>query len=355
MRVIFSGGGTLGSVTPLIAVAEELRMSDRDAVFLWIGTKDGPERATVARYGIAFRAITSGRLRRFFTLSNLLTPFLVLAGLIEAAVIIRRWRPDVVVSAGGFVAVPVVWAAWLARVPVHIHQMDLRTGLANRLSAPFAKSVSVVFERSKGDFAHGSVKVTGNPVRREILSGDASVARDRFGLEPGVPTLLVLGGGTGAENLNRLTAEAAGTICRRAQILHLTGRDKHIDLPAVLGRYRQVEFLGDDMGHAFAAADLVVTRAGMGTLTELSALGKPAIAVPIKGSHQEENAGYFADRGAVVRFDESRPAGELAELILSLLWDDVRREEMARAAGSVSGADSAAAVADIVFETAGKR
>lgn len=338
----------MGSVTPLLAVSEALHERDHGTEFLWIGTKDGPEREPVERHMIGFRAITSGRLRRFFTLSNLLTPFLVLKGMFEAISILREWRPDAVVSAGGFVAVPVVWAAWLLRVPVHIHQMDWRPGLANKLSAPFARSISVVFEKSKKDFPRKNVTVTGNPVRHEILSGDAAAARERFGLEIGTPTVLVLGGGTGAMNLNRLVAEAASEICRRAQLLHLTGKDKHIELPAILGRYKQVDFLGDDMGHAFAAADLVVTRAGMGTLTELAALGKPAVIVPIPGSHQEENARFFADGGAAVYFEESRGGTALAEEIGALLTDHVRMTLMAEAARNLNGPDAAGSVAYII-------
>lgn len=253
MRVIFSGGGTLGSVTPLLAVSEALSEKDPGAEFLWVGTADGPEQETVERYGLGFRAITSGRLRRFWTLSNLLTPFLVLKGLSDALSLLRRWKPDVVVSAGGFVAVPVVWAAWLLRIPAHIHQMDWRPGLANKLAAPFSRSVSVVFGKSAEDFPRKKVKVTGNPVRREILQGDASVARERFGLEIGTPVVLVLGGGTGALNLNLLTADAAPEICRRAQILHLTGKGKNDALPAVLGRYRRSDFFGGEITRASRA------------------------------------------------------------------------------------------------------
>lgn len=352
MKVLLSGGGTLGSVTPLLAVAESL-LAKGDAVeLLWVGTKDGAERETVERYGIPFRAVTSGRLRRFFTLSNLMTPLLVLKGLLDALVIVRKWRPDVVVSAGGFVAVPVVWAAWCMRVPVHIHQMDWRPGLANRLAAPFARSVSVVFDKSAGDFAPKKVRVTGNPVRREILAGDPSAARERFGLESGIPTVLALGGGTGAMSLNRLVAEAAPDICRRAQIIHLTGKDKSVDLPAAVGRYRQVDFLGDDMGHAFAAADLVITRAGMGTLTELAALGKPAVVVPIPGSHQVENARFFADRGAALYFKEERGDEDLAEEVVNLLGDSGRLSEMSAAMSDLNDSGAADVVAEAIASSA---
>ncbi|MEA3249013.1 MAG: UDP-N-acetylglucosamine--N-acetylmuramyl-(pentapeptide) pyrophosphoryl-undecaprenol N-acetylglucosamine transferase [Patescibacteria group bacterium] len=348
MRVLFSGGGTLGSVTPLLAVSEALHEMNHGTEFLWIGTDAGPERESVERHSIEFRAVTSGRLRRFFTLNNLLTPFLVLKGMFEVLSILREWRPDVVVSAGGFVAVPVVWVAWMLRIPVHIHQMDWRPGLANKLAAPFARSVSVVFKKSKSDFPRKKVTVTGNPVRKEILFGHTEVARDKFRLDIGTPIVLVLGGGTGAMNLNRLVAEAASEICRKAQLMHLTGEGKHIELPAVLGQYRQYGYLGADMGHAFAVADLVITRAGMGTLTELAALGKPSIVVPIPDSHQEENARYFADKGAAMYFKESRGGADLAEEVRRLLGDSDKIMKMASAMGSINNVGAAKEVARII-------
>jgi len=346
--MLFSGGGTLGSVTPLIAVAETAAAQNEQTEFLWVGTTDGPERALVEQLGIKFESITSGRLRRFLTLRNLATPYLVIKGLIEAHRLIGEWRPDVVVSAGGFVAVPVVWAAWLRGVPVHIHQMDWRPGLANKLSAPFAKSVSVTFEKSRGDFAESKVTVTGNPVRQFLFRGSIEQAREIFNMREGLSTVLVLGGGTGAVNLNRLTVEALDSL-GEVQVLHVTGRGKQVAVSDPPHTYHQFEFLDAGMAHAYAVADLVVTRAGMGTLTELAALGLPAIIVPIPRSHQEDNAQVFVGAGAAENFSEQLPANELSNLVNAILSDSDRRRDMSSAMSALNSRTAAQNVAEILF------
>lgn len=350
MRILLSGGGTLGSVTPLIAVADFLRSARPDAELLWVGTKEGPERALVERYGIEFRPVAAGRLRRFLTPRNLLTPFRVLSGLRDSLELIRAWKPDVVVSAGGFVSVPLVWAAYLRRVPVHVHQMDWRPGLANRLSAPFARSVSVTFDKSARDFPR--TVVTGNPVRREMLSGDPAACRQAFGFSPERPLVLVLGGGTGAMALNELVAGAAPDLCPEVQVLHLTGEGKAVDVPPELDGYRQVEFLSEDFGHAVAAADLVVTRAGMGTLTELAAAGKPAVVVPIPDSHQEENAEAFVRGGAAVYFSEKDGPAALADRIRGVMSDEGLMAGLSSGMSRMNGPDAARRVAELVLALA---
>jgi UDP-N-acetylglucosamine--N-acetylmuramyl-(pentapeptide) pyrophosphoryl-undecaprenol N-acetylglucosamine transferase len=352
MKILFTGGGTLGSVTPLLAVFESLRKTQDGVQGFWVGTKEGPERKTVERYGLEYHAISSGRLRRFAALSNLLTPFLVVAGVVQSISLLKKLRPNVVVSAGGFVAVPVVWAARILGVSVHVHQMDWRPGLANKLAAPFASSVSVVFEKSVNDFSGVKAEVTGNPVRPEVFSGNASAARARFGLEDDVPVVLVLGGGTGALNLNRLVAEAAPAICRQAQIIHVTGKGKGVEASEHSGRYHRCEFLGEDMGHVYAVTDLVITRAGMGTLTELAALSKPSVVVPIPGSHQAENARFFADQGAALYFEEARGSRDLAEEVIVLLGDSGRLGEMSKAASSLNRPEAADAVAQAILRSA---
>lgn len=324
MKILFSGGGTLGSVTPLLAVAEIARKESDNVSMLWVGTKDGPEHALIEDAGIDFISIPSGRLRRFLTWRNLFTPFHVFSGLMEAQRILRQYEPDVVVGAGGFVSVPVIWAAHMMKIPAHIHQMDWRPGLANKLCAPFAESVSVTFEKSKQDFPEEKVHVTGNPVRSFLFSGSAERARQIFDLKESLHTVLVLGGGTGALNLNRLIAESLPFFNESLQVIHATGSGKSVPAPDSGVRYRSVEFLGQDMAHAFAAADLVVTRAGMGTLTELAALGLPSVIVPIPESHQEENARFFAENGAADIFHEDDGPKRFAEQVKRLLEDAKR-------------------------------
>jgi UDP-N-acetylglucosamine--N-acetylmuramyl-(pentapeptide) pyrophosphoryl-undecaprenol N-acetylglucosamine transferase len=380
MHITFTGGGTLGPVTPLLAVAAAIKAARPDAKFSWIGTKDGPEAKFVAGAGIDFHAVSSGKLRRYFSLRNVTDVFRILKGYAESRRLLKRLRPDVVVSAGGFVAVPVAWAAGHIGIPVHVHQQDIRPGLANKLSMPHATSVSVAFEKSLADFPGKRPFWTGNPVRPSLFTGSKERAGELFGLEAGVPTILVIGGGTGSSALNGLASQAASIMVRTAQVVHLTGAGKgegkhkkagHCPPICVAGvppatkasgeersldRYRQIEFLADDMRHAYAAADLVVTRAGMGVLTELSALGLPAVIVPIPGSHQVENAAFFEKAGAALVIDEATTFSKVfAESVLALLADDARRGAMRQAMLGLTKPDAAKAVSGLILALAERR
>ncbi len=352
MKVLFTGGGTLGSVTPLLAIAEAYEDQDKGTEFVWIGTKTGPEFALIDGFGMDFYAISSGKLRRYISLKNFADLFRIVAGFFQSIVLLRRLRPDVVISAGGFVAVPVIWAAGLLRLRVHIHQQDIRPGLANRLCLPFATSVSVAFERSLEDYAKYEPSWTGNPVRKTMFDGDAQVARHAFGLEEGTPTLLVLGGGTGAVSLNSLVLEAAAGVTEFAQILHVTGKGKGEEGTSSIPRYHAVEFLTGAMKHAYAVADLVVTRAGMGTLTELAALGKPTIIIPMPNSHQEENADFFAAYGKIPVLEEADlDAVGFADRIKATLTDPERLRSMTEGMRALTRPDAAERVIRLVHRS----
>lgn len=356
MHILFTGGGTLGPVTPLLAVAHAIKASRPDAKFSWIGTKDGPEAKLVIEAGIDLHAVSAGKLRRYFSLRNATDVFRILRGYSQSRRLLRRLRPDVVVSAGGFVAVPVTWAAGRLGIPVHVHQQDIRPGLANKLSMPYATSVSVAFEKSLADFSGKSPVWTGNPVRPSLFTGSKERARELFALEAGVPTVLIVGGGTGSSALNDLVRQAAPLLVGTVQVLHLTGSGKSTAQGRSLDRYRQIEFLADDMRHAYAAADLVVTRAGMGVLTELAALGIPAVIVPIPGSHQVENAKFFEKAGAALVIDETATFSKVfAETVLTLLADGARRQAMRQAMLGLTKPDAAKAVSGLILALAERR
>ncbi|MEY4723102.1 MAG: hypothetical protein RLZZ324_615 [Candidatus Parcubacteria bacterium] len=355
-RILFTGGGTLGPVTPLLAVAAEIRAFAPDAELSWIGTRTGPERALVEAAGIPFHAISSGKFRRYFSFANLVDLARVKIGFFQAYALLGRLRPDMVVSAGGFVAVPVAWAARLRGVKVHIHQQDPIPGLANKLSLPCATSVSVALESSLKDFSRrGRVPVwTGNPVRAALLGGSREEAVRIFSLEEGLPTVLVLGGGTGSAALNALVAGALPTLTEHAQIIHVAGARKMV--PQDPRRYHQYSLLTDTLPHAFAAADLVVTRAGMGTLTELAALGKPALIVPMPASHQEANARVFASAGAGVLLDERHVTPvQFALTVLGLLQGGARREALSTAMRGMNKPDAARNIARMLIDAAASR
>jgi UDP-N-acetylglucosamine--N-acetylmuramyl-(pentapeptide) pyrophosphoryl-undecaprenol N-acetylglucosamine transferase len=346
LRVLLAGGGSGGSATPVLAVAQALRRRVPSAEFLYVGTRDGPETALAAAQGLPFAGIQAGKLRRYWDAQNLVDPFRVLAGIAESLALARRFRPSAAFAAGGFGAVPPMLAARLTGAFTLIHQQDVEPGLANRLLVPFASGITVSLASSLAHFPRPRTAVTGNPVRSEILAADPGVAWARLGLVADVPLVVVTGGGTGALALNELVAAAAPRLVRDAQVVHLTGRGRGVPAANATERYRQIEFLVDEMPHLLAAATVVVSRAGMGTLTELAALGKPSLIVPMPGSHQWANAQAFARLRAIEVADQTALTPErLAERVLSLLADAPRREQLGRAFAQSMPSDAAEQIA----------
>lgn len=307
MKIFLTGGGTGGSVTPLLAIWEEIKKSNSDVEGCWIGARTGPEKELVAALHLPFYPIVTAKWRRYWSVQNFSAPFLLALGFLQSLWLILRLRPNLILSAGSFVSVPVVWAGWVLGAPALIHQQDVRLGLANKLMLPFAKKITVALPITIEKYLKNCPKaiLTGNPVRQEILSGSAEEGRRIFGLEPDLPTVLVIGGGTGALKINQLIQEALPELTVFCQIIHLTGEQKAqaISIP----RYHQIAFLmADKLKHAYRVACLVISRAGMGVLTELSALAKPAIIIPIPGTHQEENAEYFEENNAAVVLNQNQ-------------------------------------------------
>ena len=344
LRVLLAGGGSGGSAAPVVAVAEAIARRWPDAECLYIGTTSGPERALVKAAGLHYESVRTGRLRRYPTWRNLTDPGLVLVGMGQAGVIASRFRPDVAFGAGGFATVPPLLAARLLGVPVAIHQQDVLPSLANRMLAPFAAQLTVAVPDTRLRFRRRTAGVVGNPVRASILQGDAARAREQFGLSPDLPVVLVTGGGTGALRLNQLAVEAAHDLVYECQLVHLTGVGRspvswsHVN-------YRQFEFLAEPMADALAVADVVVTRAGMSALSEVAALKKAAIVVPMANSHQEANAAVFARHGAgIVRREEDLSGHGLAEEVRSLLADPSRRAALGAAAALLLPPDAADAI-----------
>lgn len=346
MRVLLAGGGSGGSSTPVIAVAQELMRRD-ECRFLYVGTATGPERRLVETLGIPFRTVQTGKLRRYLSVENLVDLFRIPVGFGQSVRIVRSFRPDVAFAAGGFAAVPPLLASSLLGVPTAIHQQDVEPGLANKILAPFATTITVTFDGSVEHFSRAKTTVTGNPVRAEILAGSRERALRRFGLRPDEPVILVTGGGTGALGLNRLVARAVSLLPPGYQVVHITGEGKKVDAPGAVPGYRQVEFLVEEMGDVLAAADLVVSRAGLSALTELSALAKPSILIPMPGSHQNANARVFAEKGAALLLHEGETTPEgLAEAVKELAGDHRRLEAVGQRARGLIQPHAEARIAD---------
>jgi len=343
-KILLSGGGTMGSVSPLIAVYCEIKKNYPETEFLFVGTAFGPEKATLAGYQITFQAIASGKFRRYFSWQNFFDPIKILAGFFQALKIIFKFKPAAVMVAGSFVGVPVAWAAWFCRVPVLVHQQDIIPGLANKLMANIASRITVAFEISLKDFQFKKTVLTGNPVRPEFFSCRPESSREFFGLKKDLPTLLILGGGTGSQKINGLTAEVLPRLLNFCQVLHLCGASKKISFEAE--NYHQYEFLTNEMPEALCVADLVVSRAGLSTLSELIISAKAAVIIPIANSHQENNVQYFQKNNAVVALSEANLSNEmLFDVIEELIKNASRRQNLSRNIHKMMAADGAQKVA----------
>lgn len=328
MKIMLTGGGSLGPVTPLMAVAEVWRKEDVRAEFVWIGTPGGPERTVVEAAGIPFHPLFVPKLDRYAPGKWVFIPFRLLWSMKMALHLIQRERPDVVLTAGGYVSVPLIWAAALYGIPTWVHQQDVRPGLANKLMAPFATKISVAWTRSLPAFDKKKTIHIGNPVRDSVLHGSRERGAEQFGFDPSRPTVLVFGGGTGAAWINHAIAQIVPELCVSVNVLHITGRGKQTSVEPRTG-YFATELLATEMPDALALADVVVCRAGMGTISELSALAKPAIVIPIPDSHQEDNAAALDELAAamVIRQAQTTPQ-MLLQTILSLLENPEDRRKL---------------------------
>ena len=339
-KIVFVGGGTMGSVTPLVAVADELEIHppasslasefgrENQNKFFWFGTFRGVEHAYLKNKPEFFYIpVISAKLRRYFDIRVLLLPFALLLGFLESLILLAFIRPSLVVATGSFVEVSVAVAAWILRIPVLIHQQDVRPGLANKLAAPFASKISVVFKQTAEFFPKGKTILAQNPLRQEIKEASDKRARTFFKLESNVPTVVVLGGSTGALSLNEQIQTILPKILEVAQVIHITGRGKLSNFTHP--RYKPYEFLNTEIFDALAVADVVVSRAGLGAITELAHFGTPTILVPMRGTHQEDNAQYVCERGAAVCLTRDDVA-ILEEQIHGLLFNTEKRLELSK-------------------------
>jgi UDP-N-acetylglucosamine--N-acetylmuramyl-(pentapeptide) pyrophosphoryl-undecaprenol N-acetylglucosamine transferase len=329
MKVLFTGGGTLGPVTPLLAVAETWKQIDPKVEFVWVGTRRGPERESVTEAGIRFLHLPVARLTRYPSVEWLLLPFAFIGAFVTACVTLFHEKPTVIASAGGFTSVPLILAGKLFGIPAWIHQQDAHLLLSNMLVAPFARCITVSWKSSERLYASKKTTWIGNPVRPSVLAGKKDKAHDLFGLNLELPTVLAFGGGGGARWINEMMSEIGPWLEKKANVIHITGKGKLTDrLNGFGSRYHAVEFLTEDMAHALAAADVIVSRAGMGTLTEIAALKKAAVLIPIPGSMaQQKNAEHFKDaEAATVLVQRTVSVGDLKKAIGDLLEDDALRK-----------------------------
>ncbi|MBT3230943.1 UDP-N-acetylglucosamine--N-acetylmuramyl-(pentapeptide) pyrophosphoryl-undecaprenol N-acetylglucosamine transferase [Candidatus Uhrbacteria bacterium] len=326
-RILMTGGGTLGPVTPLLAIVEEWQSQESIEVS-WIGTRKGAERALVESMQIPFVSIVSTKFDRSRWWTWWLIPIQLLIGLIQSFIELKKMRPDVVFTAGGYVSVPVVIMARLMGISTWVHQLDIVPGLANRIMAPFARQITVTWPDSLEHFSQKKTTVVGGVMRHALLHGEREQACERYSLDKDKLILLVVGGGTGALSINQ-TMEAIGSdLLNDIQIVHLTGKGKMTQRLESMGEgYLALEFLGLGMKDAFAMADLVVARAGMGTIIELCALKKPTVLIPLHNTDQLANAKMVQERGAAEVLWEINPQ-ILKQTIKKLVENEERRKRL---------------------------
>ena len=298
-RIVLTGGGTAGHVTPNLALIP--RLLDDGWEVHYIGAASSAEEDLISNVpNVAFHTVSVGKLRRYFDLKNFTDPFRVIKGIAQATSIIREIRPNVVFAKGGFVSVPVVYGAKLNGVPVVTHESDMTPGLANKLCLPISKVQCCTFPEAV-KYARGKGVHTGTPIRPEILKGDRQRGRERFGFNENRPVLMVVGGSSGAQAINQVIWQSLPHLTENFQVLHLCGKGNLTSVYEGTSNYVQREYLNEEMADAYACADVLVSRAGSNALCEILAVRKPALLIPYpKGASRGDqllNADSFKARG----------------------------------------------------------
>ena len=297
-KIVLTGGGTAGHVTPNIALFPFLEKDDFEVSY--IGSYSGIEKRLIEDFQIPYYGISTGRFRRYFDLKNFSDPFRVMKGYRQARAILKEIKPDVVFSKGGFVSVPVVRAASSLKIPCIIHESDMTPGLANKLCIPVAHKVCCNFPETLQNIPASKAILTGSPIRQELTRGNKLAALDLCGFSANKPVIMVIGGSQGAASVNVMVREALPKLLPDFQVVHLCGKDKVDNLMLTIPGYKQFEYIKAELKDLFAMADIVISRAGANAICELLALKKPNILIPLQaGSRGDQilNARSFEEQG----------------------------------------------------------
>lgn len=346
-KIILTGGGTAGHVTPNIAMIP--RLKELGYEISYIGTYNGIEKKLIEEIGIPYYGISSGKLRRYFDLKNFTDPFRVNKGFGDAKRILKKIKPDVVFSKGGFVTVPVVLMAAHLHIPVVIHESDMTPGLANKIALPKATKICCNFPETKELFSDRAT-VTGTPIRQELFNGDKEKAREFCGFTDDKPTLLVVGGSTGSVAINKAIWGCLDELLKEFNVIHLTGKDKlNPDIKDKKG-YVQYEFIKEQLPDMFALADVVISRAGANAICELLAIRKPNLLIPLSKAasrgDQILNAQSFEKSGYSYVIEEEAVSNET--LLTGIREVYSNREKYIEAMQTSELADSITSITSII-------
>ncbi len=323
MGIVFTGGGTAGHVTPNLALINSFK---RDGWTInYIGSADGIEKNMIEAINIPFHSVSSGKLRRYFSLKNILDPFKILIGIAQSIRLFYQLKPDVVFSKGGFVAFPVVIGAWVNRIPIIAHESDMSPGLANKLSFPFVNKICLTFEVGKKHFKQQEkIEVTGTPIRQELFQGNKEKGLELCKFNANKPCILVIGGSLGAGSINQSVRNALEQLTQTFQIIHLCGKAKVDDSLKEMKDYCQLEYAKEELADLFAATSIVISRAGANSLYEILALGKPHVLIPLSAQvsrgDQIQNARYFQNMGISVVIQDSQLNAETLLAAVEEVW-----------------------------------
>lgn len=305
-KIVLTGGGTAGHVTPNIALLPKLQ--DLGYEIYYMGSYDGIEKKLIGDFEIPYYGISTGKFRRYFDPKNFTDPFRVIKGYSEAKKYLKEIRPDIIFSKGGFVSVPVVRAGAALDIPCIIHESDMTPGLANKLCIPAADKICCNFPETLSMLPEGKAVLTGSPIRRELASGNRITAWNMCGFSANKPVIMVIGGSSGAASVNKAVRQALPKLLEDFQVVHICGREKVDNLLLNIQGYKQFEYLKSELKDIFAMADVVISRAGANAICELLALHKPNILIPLPASSsrgdQILNAKSFEAQGFSIVIDE---------------------------------------------------
>ncbi|MCR5388877.1 MAG: undecaprenyldiphospho-muramoylpentapeptide beta-N-acetylglucosaminyltransferase [Lachnospiraceae bacterium] len=353
-KIILTGGGTAGHVTPNIALLPYLK--EKGFEVFYIGSKTGIEKTLIEEQGIPYYPISSGKLRRYFDPKNFSDPFRVIKGYFDAVSVIRKIKPDVIFSKGGFVSVPVVLASKNMKVPCIIHESDMTPGLANKIAIPSATKVCCNFPETVQYLPKGKAVMTGSPIRKELLSGDAGKAKELLGFSGEKPVLFMMGGSLGSRIINENLRKALPTLLEKFDIVHMCGKGNLDESLTGTPGYKQFEYIGAELPDIYALADLMISRAGANSICELLALKMPNLLIPLSAAasrgDQILNAASFEKQGFSLVLEEEKMTPELLTEKVFELYDN--KDKYVAAMEQHAASDSAQMIADMLAELAYK-
>jgi len=366
MKILFTGGGTGGHVFPLVAIAREIRTiyPKKDLEFYYLGPKDELSLIYLSQEDFIIKTIISGKIRRYFSLENFVDIiFKIPFGILQSLFILLKIKPDLVFSKGGSGSISVTWSARLLRIPVFIHESDVAPGLSNQKTSKWAKKIFTSFPKTEY-FDSEKITLVGNPIRKEVLNGDAKIAGELFDLTFEKPIFLIIGGSQGAEAINDFVLRVLNDLLKKYEIIHVCGSENvnqvEAEAQVVIDKnlekyYHPIGFLDEEkIKHAYKASDLIISRSGSGSIFEIAAVGKPSVLVPLPSAasnHQAKNAYVYANTGAAMVIEQQSltPNFFIDEIELLFLHPE-KLEEMQKAALAFAKPLAGRAVAREILE-----